>query len=602
MESGERVDRRTKVLEFCDDEATEYAILSHRWIDPTEVNYEEVVDLAKMNTEERDEIRQRRGYKKILDTCEQAKRDEYEWVWVDTCCIDKRSSAELSEAINSMYRWYANSGICYAYLHDVDGPSFPTEEDDEAHPESNGWPEWFSRGWTLQEMVAPSNVQFFNMNWTYIGDKGILAPTLTHITGVPERILKEGLAGNRPCVAQIMSWAAKRRTTRVEDRAYSLMGLLDVNMTMLYGEGKKAFRRLQLEIIHTSNDQSIFAWDFPDNDVRASSILADDPSFFRNCSRVELISDRDEFVRLLLEEKDPGIKIPSIDQDYFDGSVFPITNRGVHIWMFLSPYEGSDSFFKAHLPCRDGSHLVAIRLAMWNSNFYRYSFSHAAKLHSLQFRQVYLRYQDMPCNVTFEIDDSAITENGFTCSDVYPKGLTENTLKLTDANPLGLCIKTYSERRGNGRLAVAFGQCFGQDWIHLISNPPSQLSRFDAIKLVTKGPGRSQSMADVMPSRRDCLSRMWVHDMCLPRSTWFVRTCRIMWDRSKIRIHMDVSRNSRFQNGLDEWKVFDIEVSDFSLCTWIISIIIHREPTILFRTRRVSCCAMRRPNLGKHCR
>ena len=152
--SGRRVERRIKVLEFRDDEATEYAILSHRWIDSTEVDYEEMVDLAKMDREEQDEIRGRHGYKKIVDTCKQAKQDGYEWVWIDTCCIDKRSSAELSEAINSMYRWYANAKICYAYLHDVDGSSFPTKKDEEEYPNSNQWPEWFSRGWTLQEMIA----------------------------------------------------------------------------------------------------------------------------------------------------------------------------------------------------------------------------------------------------------------------------------------------------------------------------------------------------------------------------------------------------------------------------------------------------------------
>lgn len=121
---GGRVDHRTKVLESVDDESTKYAILSHRWINPTEVDYEEMVDLAKMESEVRDEIRQRLGYKKTLDDCEQAKRDGYEWLWVDACCIDKRSSAELSEAINSMFRWYEGSGVCYAYLHDVPCSSF----------------------------------------------------------------------------------------------------------------------------------------------------------------------------------------------------------------------------------------------------------------------------------------------------------------------------------------------------------------------------------------------------------------------------------------------------------------------------------------------
>ena len=142
---GRRAERRTKVLEFHDDETTNYAILSHRWIDPTEVDHEEMADLAKMDRQEQDEIRGRLGYKKIVDTCKQAKKSGYEWVWVDTCCIDKRSSAELSEAINSMYRWYANAKICYAYLHDVDGSSFSTKDGAKCL-KSNGWPEWFSRG------------------------------------------------------------------------------------------------------------------------------------------------------------------------------------------------------------------------------------------------------------------------------------------------------------------------------------------------------------------------------------------------------------------------------------------------------------------------
>ena len=126
IKKRKRVDRRVKVLEFGNDEATEYAILSHRWI-AQEVDYDEMVELAKMDRKERDEIRQRDGYRKILQSCKQAQKDGYERLWVDTCCIDKRSSAELSEAINSMYRWYENAKVCYAYLHDVHGSSLPTE-------------------------------------------------------------------------------------------------------------------------------------------------------------------------------------------------------------------------------------------------------------------------------------------------------------------------------------------------------------------------------------------------------------------------------------------------------------------------------------------
>ena len=203
IKEEKQVGRHTKVLEFTDDEATEYAILSHRWI-AQEVDYIEMVDLAKMN-EERDEIRQRDGYRKILQSCEQAQKDGYEWLWVDTCCIDKRSSSELSEAINSMYWWYENAKVCYAYLHDVPDPWFPAVGDDERYPDFGGWPEWFSRGWTLQELIAPSNVQFLNKDWQSIGNKTTLAPTLRKITGVPEHILIHGLGGNRSCVAQIVS-------------------------------------------------------------------------------------------------------------------------------------------------------------------------------------------------------------------------------------------------------------------------------------------------------------------------------------------------------------------------------------------------------------
>ena len=317
-------------------------------IDPTEVDYEEMVDLAKMDTEEQDNIRCRLGYKKIVDACRQAKRDGYKWVWIDTCCIDKRSSAELSEAINSMYRWYANAKVCYAYLHDVDGSSFPNKSDYEKYHESNGWPEWFSRGWTLQEMIAPRNLQFFNRDWQPIGDKKSLAGSLKMITGVPKHILADGLEGNRPCVAEIISWATYRMTTRVEDRAYSLMGLLDVNMPMLYGEGKKAFHRLQLEVIRSSNDQSIFAW----------GCYSNDPSDFGDWFHMELrLMDRGQFIK----------EFSPTDVDNFD--VFSITNRGIQIWMPLRRYRDSNFVFRAYLPCRDAEgDLVSIDLVLWNSN------------------------------------------------------------------------------------------------------------------------------------------------------------------------------------------------------------------------------------------
>ncbi|KAI6025502.1 heterokaryon incompatibility protein-domain-containing protein [Pisolithus marmoratus] len=233
-----------------DDKTTKYAILSHRW--GAEVSYEEMTGLMKMEGRKRDEVRQRGGYHKIIKSCEQAMKDGYEWLWSDTCCIDKRSSAELSEAINSMYRWYRNAHVCYAYLHDVDESDFPTRPANK-FSKSNGWPEWFARGWTLQELVAPKQLEFFNKDWVCIGNKRRLAPILEDITRIPIEVLRDGLGGAKNLgVAQIMSWAADRKTTRVEDRAYSLLGLFDVSMPMLYGDGNKAFHRLQLEIIRWS--------------------------------------------------------------------------------------------------------------------------------------------------------------------------------------------------------------------------------------------------------------------------------------------------------------------------------------------------------------
>ena len=554
---GGRVDRRRKVLEFRDDKNTAYAILSHRWTEDTEVDYEEMVGLARMDVEEQDEIRKRVGYKKIWDTCQQAKRDGYGWVWVDTCCIDKRSSAELSEAINSMFRWYENSGVCYAYLHDVADASFPTQKDERRYPNSNGWPEWFSRGWTLQEMIAPRIVQFFNKNWYLIGNKAWLAAVLEDITWVPQRILTRGLAGNRPCVAQIISWAACRTTTRVEDRAYSLMGLLDVNMPMLYGEGKKAFLRLQLEIIRSSNDQSIFAWG--GRAESTDSILADDPRSFEICSQMELVPHH-EFIGFL-KAYIPAEELLSIQEDRF--GTFPITNRGIHIWMLLDRCCNSDSVFVGLLPCRlrPQEPPMYIVLALWNSNYYRYSMPMDVALpteRKLHLCQVYLRYQDTCPGVTFEINDSAIVQNGFTRNDSYPsylEGSTRSTFTVTSTNPF--CARVYSTGQHNCRFAIAFGQVFNEGWVHAVCNPAGSFSQFCEQELV-KAPERARRMVE-MPSRDGRHGHIWVNHICLPG--WILRTSRLVWERSRISVRIEVFRDPGINTiGLNEWRTLHVQV------------------------------------------
>ena len=257
------------MVDFADNAIPAYAILSHRWGDK-ETSYQEYMNVAP---------EERSSFAKIRGLCTLASSRGWEWVWIDTCCIDKKSSAELSEAINSMYNWYRKSVECYVYLCDVEWNSQDMDKSLREFQRSV----WFTRGWTLQELLAPGRVLFFDRHWKGIGDKHNLSNEISTITGIS---LQSLLSKNRPeeSVAIVMSWASKRVTSRVEDTAYCLMGLFDVNMPLLYGEGEKAFERLQLAIIQATSDESIFAWYDPK--LRHSSsydyfgILARSPSQF----------------------------------------------------------------------------------------------------------------------------------------------------------------------------------------------------------------------------------------------------------------------------------------------------------------------------------
>ncbi|GKZ85257.1 hypothetical protein AnigIFM56816_011023 [Aspergillus niger] len=195
----------------------------------------------------------------------------YEYVWTDACCIDKTSSAELSEAINSMYHWYQEAEICYAYLAD-------TRSEGEIAKSR-----WFTRGWTLQGLIAPSRVVFLNGEWKMLGDKTDLRDKIPEYTGIPASILSGEEDLETSSVAQRMSSTAKRQTSRVEDRAYSLMGIFSVNMPLIYGEGENAFIRLQEEIMRISDDQSLFAWGSSDD---RGGLLATSPGAFSHSHNV----------------------------------------------------------------------------------------------------------------------------------------------------------------------------------------------------------------------------------------------------------------------------------------------------------------------------
>ncbi|KAI0380797.1 heterokaryon incompatibility protein-domain-containing protein [Hypomontagnella monticulosa] len=228
-------------------DSVKYAILSHRWVEGEEITYEKMLELSN---DPNHPARQWSGYQKIKQACDKALSREYRYVWVDTCCIDKKSSAELSEAINSMYGWYQNSSVCFVWLSDLSqNANIETEL-----PRCV----WFTRGWCLQELLAPRNIRFYNRQWTYIGDKISLGWLLSKITNIDKGILAGNIPLSEVPVARRMSWAAKRKTEKVEDLAYCLLGIFDINMPLLYGEGTKAFLRLQEEIIKRSNDLTIF--------------------------------------------------------------------------------------------------------------------------------------------------------------------------------------------------------------------------------------------------------------------------------------------------------------------------------------------------------
>ncbi|KAF2851935.1 HET-domain-containing protein [Plenodomus tracheiphilus IPT5] len=215
--------------------APRYAILSHMWgADREEVTFQDV-----RHGTGQDKL----GYQKIRFCGQQASKDSLDSFWVDTCCIDKSSSAELSEAINSMFRWYQEADKCYVYLSDI------SIKNNQSLKESR----WFTRGWTLQELVAPTSVEFFSAEFEWLGDKSTLLQEIYDSTGIPSGVLQGTTPLSQISVRDRLSWVKSRATKRPEDRAYSLLGIFDVHMPLLYGEGEnKAFIRLK-EVIHKSS-------------------------------------------------------------------------------------------------------------------------------------------------------------------------------------------------------------------------------------------------------------------------------------------------------------------------------------------------------------
>ncbi|ATZ56800.1 hypothetical protein BCIN_14g00350 [Botrytis cinerea B05.10] len=287
----------------------EYAILSHTWgADADELTFQDLMNDTGQN---------KSGYRKLQFCGEQAKRDGLQYFWVDTCCIDKSSSAELQEAINSMFRWYQNATKCYVYLSDVS-----TNRTDQV---SSSWQlifkasRWFTRGWTLQELIAPRSVQFFCSNGMLLGDKRSLEHLIHEITGIETSAL-HGQNLSDFSIDERMSWAKNRETKREEDKAYCLLGIFDVHMPLIYGErSKNSFRRLGEEIEkrakkHTLDDTPAFsAAGF--SSTKRSKISHDQSS--NHLSRLQTSEDPEPVYEYPTNEIDATTRQSIIDQLYF---------------------------------------------------------------------------------------------------------------------------------------------------------------------------------------------------------------------------------------------------------------------------------------------
>ena len=274
------LDTRTAEFRWVDEPRyVSYAILSHVWTKEgeglPEQSFQDVKKILKARSRfkpwpakrKKDAIPSKLS-EKIRQCCAVARGHGFDSVWVDSCCIDKASSSELSEAINSMFNWYQQAKVCYAYLHDVDDSDEPRAPNSQFRRSR-----WFSRGWTLQELIAPRVLVFLSRGWHVLGTKAILATVIEQVTGIDHAILTHEASLDSVSVARRISWASRRQTTREEDEAYSLMGILGVHLPTIYGEGRFAFIRLQEEVLKQTSDQSLFVWGFT---LRDNVELVDD--------------------------------------------------------------------------------------------------------------------------------------------------------------------------------------------------------------------------------------------------------------------------------------------------------------------------------------
>ena len=267
--------RTLELRSFIPYEVPDYVILSHRW-GQNEVTFKDITRYPICDTNS--PARELMGFSKIEGACKLAADDGYDWIWIDSCCIDKESSADVDKAINSMWTYYTKSNICYVYMADIPdcevgwGISFQDSD-------------WFTRGWTLQELIAPVHVEFYAADWSPIGTKLEQHEEIAAITTIDSDLLAQNQSIDAYSTAERFSWAAHRQVTQEEDEAYSLLGLFQIHMPMLYGEGRaRAFARLQEAIYLSTCDDSIFLFRYSPH-VSNQPLLADCSTRF--CQRAQ---------------------------------------------------------------------------------------------------------------------------------------------------------------------------------------------------------------------------------------------------------------------------------------------------------------------------
>lgn len=376
--------RTYELEEFFGEAIPKYAILSHTWVAGEEVTFQEFPDQKE---KAKNGARTKSGWDKIENTAQLAREDNHEHMWIDTCCIDKTSSAELTEAINSMMSWYEKSRVCYTYLEDVPSGLLQYERED-AFRECR----WFTRGWTLQELLAPSKLIFIFADWQRFATRDETASLVSSITGIDTVFLHtlerrnndESLANNTSMplgrssrtrlnsasIAQRMSWASRRRTTRAEDIAYCLLGIFDVNMPLLYGEGYKAFLRLQEQILMNSDDQSILAWNFEGFETEHTG--EDGGSWISDYHRGRRWHHRPTFAGLLATSPSAFSTCQNIARVNIGNSTphWLRTSRGLRLEL---PLGNSSDYPCAFLQCQDKyapASIVALPLKPTREGFY----------------------------------------------------------------------------------------------------------------------------------------------------------------------------------------------------------------------------------------